>query len=461
MIKIKASLCLVLVLVLTVLLLPAAAADGRVTTEVLLDKYGQMVPVPQTHYILVQSTQTKLWGVFDTDGRQLMEYCMRSPEHAGSGCFTDTQVGGAEPNNKAVAALNAGVISDFVYGAVRVYNYKWAAGWVLEPAGEEEFDYAPNRKTHYNITACDLFWLGDSPCKVASLTREEFASAAAHEDYLSVADREGNVAVYDRAFNRTDVRVSGINDAVYGVVDYALIDKADGRMILDGVSSAKETPLADGICFQVTRTDLSGTKWNGICDFNGEWLLPLNAEYTVKSVTAGYALMAREDRLGLYSLTERRWIVPCEYDSFLTNKTATDPYSIGGMICGIIGNQRHYIDAGTGETVNIIEYTEDSPVLTNGAMYYTRPTRVSYQITSAAGRQWNVYYQQMRSTRGDGRLIIMQDTKNNRFGIYTMNGDVVLPFNEYLKPAVTDDGRVIRGNAMTGYQLIRVKIDGK
>ncbi len=455
---VKKRLIICILAALLIVEMPLSAIGDTVTTKVLLDNCGEIRPVSQTRYLMIQSAAGDLWGLFDTDGQQLTDYVLHSPAYVANGCFSDVLPGENGVNSKALVVPHAGVISEYQYGVIRVYNRNWAAGWILSAATEEEHDYAVGKTDFYNIEWCDIFNLAGTPRQVASLTRNAFAAAAAHEDYLSIIDREGRVTVYDGDFELTAVKASAVTDPVYGAVDYALIDKAMGRVIMDGCSAAKELPTAEGMYILVVRVDFKGVKWYGICGLDGEMLLDLNTDLSVKSVTDDYALLARGDRMGLYSLKERRWIVPCEYDSILTSKQTVDPYIFYGYACGVLGNTRDYYDVTTGVIVSSVEVDAASMKFIGGTCY-TRPSRVTYQWSPVMGKTWSVRDMRLMTTRGDGRLIIMRNLNDSSFLVYTMDGVSVFSYTILRQPVVTDDGKLILNYVKTGYRLVEVVMD--
>ncbi len=465
-------------LLLAAAMTPAASAKTEITLQTILTNMGEMIPVPQTDRLMVYSEDAGLWGVFDTAGNQVMPYIMHAPEYVAYGVFADTWTGDAEAaadtgayselmsvdytaapevntNAKALVTPDGQLVSDYVYGVIRAYNDRWAAGLVVSDATEEAFDVKVGKTGFYNIERCDVFSLADEPRLAASFSREDFASAAAHGDYLSIADREGRVTVYDREMTVTGLEADKVSTAVYGVRDFAAINKVTGEVILDGCTACKELSTANGLLLQVTRVHYSGVKQNGLCTLDGEWVLPVG-DYTVKSVTGDYALLAHDELQGLYSISGQRMIVPCEYESILTSKQTANPYAFYGYVCGVRGTARDWIDVATGEVVNSVQY-DPAVMKTIGGTSYEILSKIFFGFTSAAGKTWRVRDVIIAATRGDGRLIVVQNKENSRYAVYTMNGDLALDFKYKNPPVITDDGKVILNSLNNGYQLIQIE----
>ena len=143
-------------------------AVGKI--NIILADQGEIKPVDGTNYLLIQSKENKLWGVYNTDGERLMDDIMENPEYVAYTCFSDqktevqtkksknnqknnkqdnynglyqvTYVNG-EPvqtdqfNKKALVAIQGNFISNYEYGFIIAYNHHWAAGLVVSEATEE------------------------------------------------------------------------------------------------------------------------------------------------------------------------------------------------------------------------------------------------------------------------------------------------------------------------------------
>ena len=436
-----------------VLLLAAWAPSARGEAEIryVLQGMGMLAPVNNTHYLLAQSAGNKRWGVVDTDGAQLTDFAFEHLSYNAFTCFQDSLDEDPLMNWKALVCTQGGFVSEYRYGVIRPYSAEWAVGWVVSEGLEDAFDYTPDKKHFYNINRCDVFYLKDSPRLVASLSREQFRQAAAHGDYLSVEDRAGSVTVYDRDFQPTGLKVQTVSTPVYGVFNYALMNKVTTEIILDGCTEAKAYTTPRGTLFQVARVDFSGVKRVGICDMRGEWLLPLG-DYGIQAVGADYAVITKDGLQGLYSYALGKPVVPCRYQSILTNKQGTDPYNFYGYVCGVNDSQRDFFRADTGEPVSSIAFDSKTMKAFGGTFYWPlKQTR--YQFRAADGVEWTIQDRRILPSRGDGRLIVLRGITDGNYGIMTMHGDVALAFWYRNQPVITDDGKVILNTLNNGYCL--------
>ena len=487
----KKSLIAAMILVMAAVgCIPEASAANKVVGKIniILADQGEIKPVDGTNYLLIQSKENKLWGVYNTDGERLMDAIMENPEYVAYTCFSDqktevqtkksknnqknnkqdnynglyqvTYVNG-EPvqtdqfNQKALVAIQGNFISGYEYGFIRAYNQHWAVGWVVSEASEESYDYSPNKKQFYSIERCDVFALTNGGRLVAQLNRDQFETAAAHGEYISIADREGNVSVYDADFNLTKLKTGKVTDAIYNIVDFAVADRVKNKMILDGFTACREITTTDGVLLQVTRTYLDGSKQSGIINLAGEWLLPLTSD-TIKTVTAKYAIMAdAENRLGLYSYSEQRLLIPYMYEKYLTNNKQSNPYIYYGYAIATDGDNRYDINLETGEVEQNILYNRRKHVTIGGTIYF-RESRIRFLFTAANGTEWRMKDYRVESVRGDGRLIVARIIRTGSYGIFNMNGDIALEFKNKYKPLITDDGKVVLHTNKNGYQLVEI-----
>ncbi len=451
--RVPSRLRLLTALILTALLLCQGARADAVGSRVLLDRMGEIRVVNQTRYLLARDPKTQLFAVYDTDGLLLSAHALRDPAYVGYSCFRDSS-GSGELNSKALVAAGSDYISGYEYGEIRALNSAWALGWVLKEAGEEAYDFKSGQ-AFYDIERCDVFRLGEDAGLAAQLPGSAFSAAAAHGEYLSLRDREGQVSVYDRDFAQVALKVSNINEGVYGVVDWAVINRADGRVILDGFSECREISLPEGTLLQIARTDYSGQKQYAVIDLEGRYLLPLGS-YSINSVKAGCAVISQNGLQGLYSLSLGRLLVPCEYDSIYANAQALDPYVSYGYACGVKQDTRYYIDVESGEVTRTLVYDAKQMSLV-GATSFERLNRTTYTAQSASGRAWRVSDIQLTASRGDGAILVARSFLNNMYGVLTHEGQPALDFRFRFKPVVTDDGRLVIRKYDNTWQLLALE----
>ncbi len=442
-------LCSALLVALLFIIPKAHAAKFEVKIKTILENMGEIIPVNQTNYLMIQSKKNGLYGVYDTDGNKLMKHAMHNAKYIAYGCFEDVKDNNA--SSKALAVLGAGIVSDYKYDLIKVYNQNWAVGWNLSNATEEAYDYKASNTEFYNIKHCDVFSLAKKPRKVASLSRKQFANAAAHGEYLSIEDREGTVKVYNASFESIDLNVTRVTDGIYGIVDYAVVNRATGEILMDGYSSCREIITKDGLLLQVARTDYSGNQKTGLCNLSGKFIIPLG-DLKIKTINGDWIIVTSEDKQGLYSISRKKLVVPCEYDSILTSNQTVDPYVYYGYVCGIKGDTRYYIKIKTGETVSTLQYT--SAMRTFGGTVYEIVKRRNFKFIASNGKQWQSKDMKFIASRGDGRLIVMRKKMDGLYGIYNMDGKIVLEFKYKNQPIITDDGKVILNTVKNGYCLI-------
>ncbi len=419
-----------------------AAAEKKLETRYLLQGMESIVPVEHTPYLMVQSLVNHLWGIYLTDGEMLLQEQFDNLTYLGYGCFETGPYPDPLWNWKGLVTADGSIISHYSYGVIQVYNEYWAAGLIVDEGTEEEHDLSNGEGEYYRIDWCDVFWLGDSPRLAAQLSREEFRQAAAHGRYLSVEDRAGGITVYDSDFQPvTGFTPESLTDSVYGVFNFALVDRASGGIILDGVTAGKEISNLRRTLFQVTRVNYKGAKQVGICDLNGEWLMPPGS-YSVDSVSDDYAVVTQSKRKGLYSFKEKRLILPCEYTSIVSSKLSADPYVWNGYACGVKDGERNYVDVRTGETVRTLKYSSKTMTSLGGTVCQKVVTDL-YLITPVTGEVWYLQNGQIPAQRGDGRLIVCFALDSWSYGVRTMDGETALPFWYSSMPVITDDGKVV------------------
>lgn len=440
-------------LFLLLLLLCQSAQADAASSRILLDNMGEIRAVNQTRYLLARDPRTQLFAVYDTDGLLLSAQTLRDPAYVGFSCFRDSS-GSGELNSRALVAAGSEYVSPYEYGEIRALNSAWALGWVLKDASEEAYDFKSGQ-AFYDIERCDVFRLGKNAGLAAQLPGSAFSAAAAHGDYISVCDREGRVTVYDPDFAQVQLTAANVNEGVYGIVDWAVVNRADGRVIVDGFGECREISLPEGTLLQIARTDYSGQKQYAVIDLEGRYLLPLGS-YSINSVKAGYAVISQNGLQGLYSLTLGRQLVPCEYDSIYANVQALDPYVSYGYACGVKQDVRYYIDVESGEVASTLVYDAKQMSLV-GATRFERLNRTTYTAQSASGHAWRVSDMQLTSSRGDGAVVVARSFLNNMYGVLTHDGQPLLDFRFRFKPTVTDDGRLIIRKYDNTWQLLALE----
>ena len=448
----KKRLAALAILLASVCFAPGAMAQSAPVTRKILEGMGNIKAVNQTQYVIVQSAETERWGVFNTAGEQLIPFDYDSLAYLSRGYFVTSRFTDPLLNGKALVSPTGERLSEFSFGMFKMYSEHWAAGWVVSAADSKAYDHKVDSKTYYNIDRCVIFSLDAPAHPVATFERTEFKEAAGHGKYLSVADREGNVTVYGPDFEPTGFSAAKVSDNVYGVSNYALKDKISGEIILDGVTASKEVNTVRGLYFQVTRTGFDGKKQQGICNLDGEWLMPLG-DWSIKTVTKEYAVVTQSGLQGLYSFDRGRLILPCQYTSILSSSQTTDAYVFYGYACGAKDGVRYYVNVETGRVEQEQPYDSEQMKTMGGTVYYRNEWK-KYVLLAADGRQKVLQNYTLVASRGDGSLIVAKG-QDGRYGVMTVYGQEVLTFWYINKPVLTDDGKIIL-NTKSGFDLVEV-----
>ena len=452
----------------------AARAEGTPVYQDLLTQMGPLVPVAQTHYLLAQEVKSQKWGVYNTDGEQLIPYDYAALSYLSYQCFEAERYTAAEIkrngilpiealNSHALVTADGTQISDFRYGAFKIFSPSWACGLVLKESDAENSDYQIGNIS-YQITRCDIFYLGDHALPqhsgtekaylAASFTRNQFKDAAAHGPYLYIQDRQDAITAYNSAFEPLELEIKSLKESMYAIKNWAIVDRHTGEILMDGFSKVEEALTEDGTLLKAVRLDYSGNEWAGIYTLYGQELMPLSRS-GISTVTNGYAVLTFNKKAGLYSLWEKRQLLPCKYDKIITSTTTVDPYLLHGYLCAETNGARFYIDAATGT-----EYPADNAMKNRtklGNTYFSNVKRDSVTLLYAPdGTEATLhdgYIENLKKLRGSGYLLSADSVYKHL--LVTWKGEVLLKF--YNNPfIITDDDSVIIETVGGGYRLGKV-----
>lgn len=453
-----------------------AAASEPVNTKKILTGMGTITPVNGTSYLMIQDTKTKYWGIYNTSGKQLVSYQFATLQYLSYGCFqagknfpVTVKKGKKAPeptldevNSYALVGVDGTRISDYIYGAFKVYNHYWAAGWVLEKAKESDFDVRMDATHFYKISRIDLYYLGDcakpkssgtnaQPKKCASFKRGKLVNAAAHVRYIAIQDDKENVTFYNASYKAVLPQNTRIGDGVFGVKNYMMVNKVSGKMLADGFTSVREMNSVDGTYLVGVRTDFDGTQRSAVFSTAGKQLTPFRKE-AFNTVTSKYVVLNQNGKVGLFSIADKKVIVPCVYDKLITNSLAKDIYVSHGYACAEKDGKRYYIDTTTGKAVR--EFVFDAVnTKTVGAMNYYSSGKNRWMILNPKGAGTKLKANSILNIRGSGYLVAYQNGRY--YGVINWSGKQVLK-EMYRNPIqITDDDRIIL-NTKTGYELLQV-----
>ncbi len=449
----------------------AAAATEPVQLRELASGLGKLNPINKTAYLLAQEPNGENWGMISTSGKQLIPYHYGSLSYISYDCFLgglfaplkSTKNHPAEPtleyiNSKALVAWDGTLVTEHLYGDIKVYNHYWAACWILEEGTEEDNDYKYDKTHFYKIKRCDIYWLGDycqpgsskteKPAWRASLNRSQFKNAQAHDRYLSVQDREDQVTMYNFAFQ--PVSTPGkIGTAAYRVRNYAVVTP-EGSMLMDGYTAVSEANTSQGMLLVATRTDYSGVKWNYLYTLTGNLLLG-PTEYAIKSPTQKYALLSKDNLVGLYSLEEARFLVPCEFDKIISNGFGMDDYVMNGFVVVEKDGVRSYYDIAAGAVTETLNSELEKYTAMGSAYSYLDDGERYVLVTADSYTKRLTREQSFTAVRGDGYMIPYKQGKY--YGLMNWHGAEILPPQYKNKIVITDDNHVIIHSPKRGYCL--------
>ncbi len=427
-------------------------ADG-LKLEMIMQYMPDIAQAANMDYVIVTEKFTHYKSLYTSAGEKLTTIPYPNLASAGYGCFVAYDAGD-EINNR-VLVTDEGAELATGCGDYKLYSARWAVGYILTPAASEEaYDYKRGGEL-FNIEQVHVYYLDQEAgtgSLVGTLAREQFASADVHGDFFAVMDASEQVSLYGKDFTKYDYPMAKVSDAVYKVVDYAVINAATGEMVLDGFTDAKEQKMSNGLWLLVTRYNFKGQKISGLIDTQGNEILPV--EYTISSVADQYVVLSNEEGLkGLYSLATGKLIVPCEFSSIIVGKVSTDNYVHDGYVAVEQGDYRGYYDTRAGRISCDVKY-DRSAVTTVGCSTFWQVEEGVYMLVAADGVETQVHVDAIaNNTRGNGKLLLAQ--KDGMFGLIDWHGNVVLPFEHFKAVLITDDSRAIIRTS-TGLRIDRI-----
>lgn len=421
----KRVFCVLLLFLVSVTFLLPAQAMGETKVLYLLSDVEAVTYIQNTPYLTARQKGGTLYGVFNTDGKQLIPCAYEDLYYLGFNCFGAVEKKPAleakmpsspdEINCKAIFTADGTRISDFQYGYLEVFSPYWACGWVLEKSTYNDFDYETENDFHYRIQRCDFFYLGDHALTgisgteeltaPLSLSREEYKTAKGHGKYLYVQDRADQIKIYDSGSSLVNAEVETLDDPMYVILNYSVAARGAGGVLLDGFTSVQEVPTDGGMLLKASRLDYSGGKWSTVLNDEGEQLMPL-IRGEIETVTRDYAVVNVKQKRGLYSFRDQKLLVPCAFDKVFFNSACLDPYVQHDFVYVEKGVTRYYYR------------------ITDGMMYEL----------ALPGNNWEKL----------GSVYVLNDGVNSRYRIYAPDQII----------ANVKDARIVDGqNAGSGYLL--------
>ena len=433
---------------------PVAPQAPDIAFEPVLQYMPDITSVSATGYVIVTGKE-KLKAVFTTAGEQLSPYRYPNLSYVSFDYFVGFDDAG--DNTRALVNVAGETLTEAAYGGFKAFSRKWAVGYVVSPTEKKNSQYTRG-KEYFLIDRYDLFYLDGSLTvtqPVASLSPEQYAAAAAHGDYIAIQDGEGQITLHGPDFTAYDLPMEKTTSSIFAVDEYyGIVNLATGETVGEGFVDVKEINTSRGLMFVGTRYDFKGTKISVVADGEGRELAEL--EYTVSSVSGDYAVVTDKSKnKGLYSLSEGRIIVPCEYKNIMVSKVSTDPYVHNGYVAVEKGDLRGYVDIRTGQLSCEMKYNRKE-VTTVGCSTFWKVEDGLYMLAAADGVETEVRVDSIYAkTQGNGYLLIAK--KGEFYGLIDWHGQEVLPFiHSKLITLTADSAALIRTS--TGTELDRIVI---
>ena len=410
----RKTLLWMLILVLA-LCMPTMALG--VTLETVLDDVGDIECVDETNYLIVQSNDTRLYGLYNTAGEQLMPCEYGFLGHAGYGFFEAINEEGL--NNHALLSENGSVVIDYNYAAFELFNERWGAAVILEETDGEVYDYSGGflgGGTHYLVTRYDIYDLAAAKL-VGSLEREQYNRCTPYGDYLFIEDRNDQITVYDANLTALDIKVEYLHKG-YDVVDGNAVCVADGKVIREN-------------CTNISYDSSTGLikVWGknagvGLYESEGNELIPCEYD-SIGMVYDGYAPVELNGMTGLYDIKGGKLAVPCEYDDVKYFGLGTiNRYMHNGYACVEKDGKVGFVDA-NGNVTCEIKYASGA-VTQHGCSLSVTDMDGSVYLIAGDGTQTKTDFDEISEySGGDGSLLVV--TKGDASGLVDWHGEEVLP----------------------------------
>lgn len=403
-------------LVLTLALAAPAMALG-VTLETVLDDVRSIEYVDETNYLLVRSNDTRLYGLYNTAGEQLIPCEYGYLDHADYGFFEVINEEGL--NNHALLDANGNVVIDYKYAAFEMLSPRWCAAVTLEETEGEDYDYSGGffgGGAHYIATGYDFYDLSEGRL-AGTLTRDEYYRCTPYDGYLFIENRDDEITVYDANLTALDAQVDYLHKG-YDVVDGNAVCVADGKVIRESVNNVSYDSDSGYIKVWGKAAGV------GLYDSEGNELIPCEYE-SIGMVYDGFVTVEINDLTGLYDLINKKLVVPCEYDDihWFGLSTATR-YVHNGYACVEKDGKVGFVDM-EGNVTCEVKYLA-SGVTEHGCSLTLPDIDGSLYIIAADGTQTKTDFDEISEySGGDGSLLVVK--KGEDYGLVDWHGEEVLP----------------------------------
>ena len=430
-------------------ILPAAPAQ-KLELNTVFQYMPSINPLSGTGLVVIESKEDNTLGVFTSKGEEVIPYGIAAVKVLKNG-FMSVRADKDAVNGLAIYKTDGTKVSDYVYGSITVYDDRWVAGFVLADAPKGEKDLTVS-KVNYLIGQVDLYFVSEEGVSlVASLDRQQFASARQHGDYISIQNRDGETTAYDRQFQPVLTGLEDVKAAYFEVMNYQIISNITDEAIASGYTEVKESDLTNRSLIVATAVGMDGEKIQAILDTEGNELMP--AEYTIVTMGDPYVVVADASGLrGLYSLAEHRLVVPCEFTNIVTSSTSVDRYVNNGYVCVEKDGKLGFVDARTATVTCPPAYNSRIAKAYGCSIVFDGET--GYVLIAGDGTRTELPdCSEIPETNGDGTLLVAQ--KNGFYGMIDWHGNEVLPFIHKTVITLTPDSQAIIRTS-TGMELSEI-----
>ena len=256
------------------------------------------------------------------------------------------------------------------------------------------------------------------------------------------------VTAYDREFQPIAVELKDLKTIYYDVINYEIVSKLTNEVIATGYTGVAEADLPNRMLLLASTTATDGSKRQAILDTDGKVLMP--AEYTVVTMGDPYVVVANGEGLrGLYSLEEKRLVVPCEFSNIIASKTSIDQYVNMGYVAVEKDGMSGFVDVRTGSITCPPAYNSRIVKVYGCSLVFDGEK--GFVLIAGDGTRTELYeYQEIAASRGDGYLIVAK--KNGYYGVIDWHGNEKLPFIHKNVITLTDDSKAMIRTS-TGLEL--------
>ena len=405
----KKWLTLALALVMALCMVSGAMAASL---ELIREDSRDLVWLDGTDLLLVKPEgEFHSGSVYNVNGEQVSDKVFSSSAIFGGrftyGCVTEM---GEGLNRSGLMSNDGRLVVPCEYGDVIIFE-NWAIAVKLEKWDGEDYDYREfwDSEVHYGIVQADVYVLPEGK-KVASLAREQYADASAHNDRINIMDRSGAVKTYDANFAVVgDVR-NVYSDDLF-VFDYSYVTDTEtyADFIVDAQGNKITTPIYNG--------------------------------YSEAEFDDGYCVVC-SDETDLYGFinTQGVEVVPCAYEEvesmfslpYVTYRGNTYAKNFGGYAVVSRDDQVAYVSLETGKETTAFIPEDDVEV--NGLSFEIEGEDDSVTILTCTGVQ-NTYTEAQYSDfdvlmNTAGRLYrVAKETEDYHeyYGVIDMEGNELLP----------------------------------